>query len=324
VDLVLLAMQGKYDGFAKVIKLIDEMLANLKQEQQDDDEKKEYCDTEIDKEEDHKKVLENSIEVSETNIEELKGAIATWTQEIAELKAGIRALDRSVAEATKLRQEENADYKELMQNDKAAKEILLWAKNRLNKFYNPKLYKPEMALGQNFLQGAPQLVQIHAVSDGEAAPPPPPETFGAYTKKHEENNGVIAAIDLLVSDLDKEMTEATTSEKDAQADYEQLMTDAADKRAADSKALTDKSAAKAEGEEQLQAEEANKKDLNVQLMETMQVLSNLHGECDWLLKYFDVRRAARAEEMNSLSKAKDVLNGADYSLLQTRHFLSRA
>jgi chromosome segregation ATPase len=325
VDLVLLAMQGKYDGFAKVIKLIDEMLANLKQEQKDDDEKKEYCDTEIDKAEDHKKVLDNSIEVSNTNIEELKGAIATWTQEIADLKASIRALDRSVAEATKLRQEENAEYKELIQNDKAAKEILLWAKNRLNKFYNPKLYKPEMAgppgadkvadeAGQNFLQGAPQLVQIRAVSDGEAAPPPPPETFGAYAKKHEENNGVIASIDLLVLDLDKEMTEATTSEKDAQEDYEQLMTDAADKRAADSKALTDKAASKAQAEEQLEAEEANNKDLKVQVMETMQVLSNLHGECDWLLKYFDVRRAARAEEMNSLAKAKDVLNGADYSL----------
>jgi chromosome segregation ATPase len=301
------------------------MLANLKQEQKDDDEKKEYCDTEIDKAEDHKKVLENSIQVSNTNIEELKGAIATWTQEIADLKASIRALDKSVAEATKLRQEENAEYKELMQNDKAAKEILLWAKNRLNKFYNPKLYKPEMAsppgadkiadeAGQNFLQGAPQLVQIRAVSDGEAAPPPPPETFGAYAKKHEENNGVVASIDLLVLDLDKEMTEATTSEKDAQEDYEQLMTDAADKRAADSKALTDKTASKAQAEEQLQAEEENNKDLNIQVMETMQVLSNLHGECDWLLKYFDVRRAARAEEMNSLAKAKDVLNGADYSL----------
>jgi chromosome segregation ATPase len=308
VDLVLLAMQGKYDGFAKVIKLIDEMLANLKQEQKDDDEKKEYCDSELDKNEDHKKVLENSIDVSTTAIEELKGAIATWTQEIADLKASIRALDKSVAEATKLRQEENTDYKELMQNDKAAKEILLWAKNRLNKFYNPKLYKPE-----NLLQSAPQLVQIRR-SDGEAAPPPPPETFGAYAKQHEENNGVIAAIDLLVGDLDKEMTEATTSEKDAQSDYEQLMSDAADKRAADSKALTDKTAAKAQAEEQLEAEEANKKDLGTQLMETMQVISNLHGECDWLLKYWEVRRAARAEEMNSLAKAKDVLNGADYSL----------
>merc|ERR1719284_1308880 len=111
-------------------------------------------------------------------------------------------------------------------------------------------------------------------------------------------------------------TEAETSEKDAQADYETLMADAGAKRAADSKALTDKTMAKAQGEESLQNEEANKKDLTVQLMETTQVINNLHAECDWLMKYFDVRKAARTEEIESLDKAKAVLSGADYSLLQ--------
>ncbi|CAK0901508.1 unnamed protein product [Prorocentrum cordatum] len=135
IDLVLLAMQGKTAGFEKVIKLIDEMMVNLKKEQADDDNKKLYCETELDKSEDQKKELERGIEVSSTAIEDLKAAIATWTQEIADLKAAIGALDKSVAEATKLRQEENAEFKELMQNNKASKEILLWAKNRLNKFY---------------------------------------------------------------------------------------------------------------------------------------------------------------------------------------------
>merc|ERR1719468_1104901 len=47
-------------------------------------------------------------------------------------------------------------------------------------------------------------------------------------------------MDLLIKDLDKEMTEAQTTEKDAQADYEQMMKDSAEKRAEDSKTLTDK------------------------------------------------------------------------------------
>merc|ERR1719245_1901229 len=155
LDLVMLAIQGKKIGFEKIIKLIDDMVANLQKEQDEDDKKKEYCDFELDKSEDTSKQLGRAIEVSQTAIEELKGAIFTWTEEIAALKAGIKALDKSVAEATKLRQEENAEYKALMQDNKAAKEILLWAKNRLNKFYNPKLYKPE-----EFVQQAPQLVQV--------------------------------------------------------------------------------------------------------------------------------------------------------------------
>jgi len=319
IDLVLLALQGKAAGFEKVIKLIDEMVVNLKREQSDDDSKKEYCSTELDKSEDTGKQLENGIEVSETAIEELKGAIATWTEEIASLKAGIASLDQSVAEATKLRKEENADFKSLVSSNKAAQEIMLWAKNRLNKFYNPKLYKPEA-----LVQAAPQLVQVSAHrSDGNVAPPPPPETFGAYVKKGQETGGVISMLDLLVGELDKEITEAETSEKDAQADYETLMADAGAKRAADTQAVVEKSAAKATGEESLQAEVGNKKDLSTQLMETRKVIMNLHAECDWLLQYFDVRKEARTEEIEALGRAKAVLNGADYSLLQARRVALR-
>jgi len=50
------------------------------------------------------------------------------------------------------------------------------------------------------------------------------------------------------------------------------------------------------------------------LMGVDKYIMDLHGECDWLLKYFDVRHEARTNEIDSLKKAKDVLNGADYSL----------
>merc|ERR1712203_752996 len=83
-------------------------------------------------------------------------------------------------------------------------------------------------------------VQLSARLNGEVAPPPPPETFGAYTKKGEENQGVIAMIDLLVADLDKEMQESDVEEKDAQKEYEEMMADSASKRAEDSKSLGDK------------------------------------------------------------------------------------
>merc|ERR1719375_1209997 len=67
------------------------------------------------------------------------------------------------------------------------------------------------------------------------APPPPPESFGPYAKKSEESGGVLAMMDMLVKDLDKEMTIAQAEEKDAQEDYEQFMADSAAKRAEDSK-----------------------------------------------------------------------------------------
>merc|ERR1711972_685989 len=79
------------------------------------------------------------------------------------------------------------------------------------------------------------------------------EAPGPYKRKSEESNGVIAMIDMLVADLDKEMNESKTAETDAQADYEADMKDAAEKRRSDSKTLTDKQAALAAAEGDLQA-----------------------------------------------------------------------
>merc|ERR1719384_1206439 len=114
------------------------------------------------------------------------------------------------------------------------------------------------------------------------------------------------------------MTEAETQEKDSQADYEQLMKDSADKRTVDSKSLTEKGSAKADAEAALQAHTLARADGAKELMATEKYISSLHAECDWLLQYFDARKEARAGEVDSLKKAKAVLSGADYSLLQTR------
>jgi len=310
LDLIALALRGKSQGFEKVIGMIDEMVVNLKKEQADDEAKKEYCDKEFDTSEDKKKELDLKVSDSATAIEELEGSIATLTEEIAALKAGIKALDAAVTEATEIRKSENADYKELKQSDTAAKEILAMAKNRLNKFYNPKLYKPPPV-------EEPTFVQISTHGSERVAPPPPPETFGPYTKKTEESTGVIAMIDLLVKDLDKELQEAEVMEEDAQKEYEEMMAESATKRADDSKAMSDKIALKASEEEALMAEQETKAATEKELMQTLEYIHALHGECDWLLKFYDARAEARAGEIDALGKAKAVLSGADYSLLQT-------
>merc|ERR1719456_451561 len=123
-------------------------------------------------------------------------------------------------------------------------------------------------------------------------------------------------IDLLIKDLDKEMTEAETEEKNSQADYEQSMKDSAEKRAQDSKSLTDKESAKAETESDLEADTEQKAATTKELMATLSYIQSLHAECDWLLQYFDVRKEARDGEIDSLKNAKAVLSGADFSLLQ--------
>merc|ERR1719399_2387922 len=317
--------------------MIDDLVVELKAEQAIDSDKKAYCLAEFDKVEDKKKALENDISDLEKAIEDAEESIATLASEIKALTKGIKDLDKSVSEATDTRKEEHDDYVETLAANTAAKDLLDFAKNQLNKFYSPKLYKapPKRQLseadsitvsmgGTLAPTAAPGGIAGTGIGLSQVAPAPPPEANLAYKKGGEESNGVIAMIDLIIADVDKEIQIMEVEEKDAQKDYESFMSDASDKRALDTKAITDKQSAKAETETELQANKDSKGSKTMAAMETAKYIAGLHEECDWLLKYFEARKAARTGEIDALGKAKSVLSGADFSLVetsQTRHSL---
>merc|ERR1712070_848935 len=115
-----------------------------------------------------------------------------------------------------------------------------------------------------------------------------------------------------------EMTKAEVTEKDAQGDYETFMQDSATKRAEDSKTLTDKQAALANLETSLGDQKAEKASTEKTLAATNEYIASLHAECDWLIKYFDMRNSCRSTEIDALGNAKSVLSGADFSLVRTQ------
>jgi len=261
----------------------------------------------LDAVEDKAKTLTGTIHDHEVNIEEKTGAIATLKDELKTLNAGVTELDKLVAEATGQRKDENKEFTELMSDDTAAKELLAFAKNRLQKFYSPKQYKaPPKREVEEFLQ----------VASVQQQQPGPPPALGSYSKKSEDSGGVVAMIDLLVRDLDREMQEAESQEEFGQKAYEELMNDSADKRAKDVKAIQVKQSAVADNEESLTQSNGELKSKKQEFMAVETYKSQLHAECDWLLQNFDLRKSARSEEMDALKQAKAVLSGADFSLVQ--------
>jgi len=325
VDLLAVALRGGKIGFGKIIKLIDELVATLKKEGEADAEKKEWCEGEIDKTEDNVKVLKNEVSDLETSIDDAKESITTLKAEIEALDDGIRALDKEVADYTEQREEAHTEYTEVLAGNNAAVDLLKFAMNRLNKFYNPKLYKPppkrELSEDEQITLNmggtlapteAPGGIAGTGIGLVQAAPPPPPASNLAYKKKGEESSGVIQMIKSIIADVEKEIQVMQLEEKDAQSDYEKFMGDAKAKRAEDSKSMSDKEGALAETTEQLVTDEEGLKNTKISLMETEKELGGLHGDCDWLLKYFDARAEARVGEIEALGKAKDVLNGANY------------
>jgi hypothetical protein len=335
LDFISLALHGKKSGFAKVVILIDRMAATLKLEQKADDDKKAYCNSEFDIADDNKKSLTRKVADATTAIMDAKESLATIINDIKTTKATILSADKTVAEATDQRQAENAAYKQLMTENTAALELIKMAKNRMNKFYNPSLYvaPPKRELSRE---------DRIAVNMGGTAPPTPAPGGIAGTgimafvqvhmhqevqKKTEESAGVIAMMDLLLKDLESQMQVAETDEKNAQEDYQQAMSDAKETRTADAKLLGEKMSAKAETDAALEAHVEDKMASSRELLGNGEYIASLHADCDWLLQNFDQRKQARADEVDAMEKAKDVLNGADYSLLEVKreraHFLSK-
>jgi len=275
VDLIALALHGRAGDFTKVLGMIDEMVSVLKGEQGDDDEKKEYCNKEIDSSEDKIKGFELDVKDASAAINDAKETVATLEKEMAALVISLQQLDIAVTASTAQRKKENSAFKDLRASNTAAMDLIEMAKKRLNKFYNPKLA---------LLQAA---------------------------GKKEEANSVIVMMDELVAELEKETTVAETDEKDAQADYETFMADSKSNRAENSKILEDKTAAKADAEGALETHGDNMGVAQKKLRGASDQLGVLHADCDWLLSNYDSRKEARNDEIDNLGKAKAVLSGAD-------------
>merc|ERR1719324_921282 len=286
--------------------MIDGMIATLKKEQQDEEDKKEYCSTSIESANDKKSSISKTMSDLDISIQEANDGIATLGKDMEALEDGIKSLDKSVTEATEQRKAEHEDFTKLMASNSAAKELLHYAINRLRKFYKPELYKEAEKSEE-----APALAQLSARVQQHDAPPAP---FGQPYSK--DDGGIMSLIERLVQDVEKDMTQAETEEKLAQKDYEEMLKDSADKRALDSTSLTEKHVAKASMEADVQASKDAKSATTSEMMATDKYLSDLHGECDFLLQYWDVRSQARTGEIEALQNAKNVLNGADISLLQ--------
>jgi len=331
LGMIAFALKAKAVDFSKVIAMIDNMVTELQAEQKDDEAHKAFCDKDMEKSEASKKQLTEQIASSEATIEEAKEASANAATEIADLQTEIKNLDKAVADATEQRKGEHADFTQFSAENSAALQLIEKAKNKLFKFYRPNLHKeaPQRELtdeekilassGRSDLiaTDAPQMIAgttqtVYVQLSKKATPPPPPETWGAYQKKDGKSNGVIALMENLAKELRDDATQAKHDEDTSQTEYEKLMADSQASRQQAVEGITAKEAAKADLDEKVESTKELKRSQEAEKMNVEGYIAQLHSSCDFLVQNFDLRKAARTNEIESLGNAKAVLSGADF------------
>jgi len=136
-----MSQKGKVQNLGTVIKMIDDMVVLLGKDQADDDKSKSFCEDELEKTADEDKAAKDKKAAVEAEIAEATDAVSALADEIAALEASIVDLDKSVATATEQRKEEHEDFLTSSQLNEAAVQLVGKAQQRLQKFYNPTLYK---------------------------------------------------------------------------------------------------------------------------------------------------------------------------------------
>jgi len=304
--------------FSKIITMIDDMVVLLKKEAEDDLASRDQCNEDFNSSAAEKKETEHAIKGLTATIEELTEVIAAQAAIVEKSAEDVATAKESMAEATKQREADNAAFVEAVDLNKQAVELIQKAKNKLNTFYNPQLVPkekaPELSPEEELEAGARSvLIQKHSFAQEEKLPEGQPEIFSGERKnKGQKGSSVMALMDMLAGDINKDTTALEKDEAVAQSEYEKLSQDLANQVAESTTAGNDAAATKAKSEEDKQTAESTLSMKEEELADVKQTIADLHAQCDFILGAFEERKAARENEISGLGKAKAILSGAKF------------
>jgi len=286
-QLAKLASSAKLLDFSEIKKAIDDMMAELKTTQKEEADKYEFCTSEIKSNEKQTAAKQELKADLEQKIDDLSSSISTLTDEIAALKAQVAQTNVEMKAASENREAENKDFQVTVADQKATQAILKKAEDRMKAFYG--------------------FVQTSQPKQGEYS-------------KHGGGNIVVSLLQSIIAESEDVEKKALNAENDSQKTYEEYIADSNAANAAASENIMNKSGAMAKADkDKIQATES--RDATIQdLLLLGEANAALHQECDFLIKNFEVRQNARAEEIDSLFNAKAIFSGANFGFLQQHQF----
>merc|ERR1719235_1429305 len=297
--LVQLAYQIRLDAFTKVKAQIDAMIQELLKEKADEIKHKDFC---VEAFNENRRITEDKTREkkdAEETIEDLTMVIDELTKSIKTLKAEIAEMLFQKKRAGEDREIENKEFQEVVADQRATKKLLTQALEVLKGFYDKKA----------------ALMQKSSKHKQE-----PPVSFKPY-KKNASSGGVMGMIQTIIDDAQAAENEAIVSESDAQKAYETFVKDtnaAVDQK---TKEITVKTEAKAKASDDKTKEEEVLSAVMSDLEGLAAEKADLHGECDFILKNFEIRQSARDGEIEALKMVKAILSGAKFgAFLQSNAF----
>jgi len=293
--LAVVASRVRLDAFTKVKAAIDEMIKQLDVERQDEIKHKDWCVKELNTNKNTIYDRTRDRDDAQTRIDSLAAQIKALTDQINTLKKQIADLRKEVSRGGEDRERANNEFQVALRDQRTTQKLLNKAKDILAAVYDKK------SKGVGFVQDSERV--------------DPPTAFKTYEKK--DGGGVIGLLNQIITDSKAVEAEVIHDEEKQQESYESFIRQSNKSIDTKSAALTDARAAKAKNEQEKSDEENNHAGLTTELEQLTNNKADIHKSCDFVLKNFDIRQKARAEESDALRQAKQILSGSNFkNLLQ--------
>lgn len=282
--------------FDKVIAMIDEMMVVLRKEEQDDIEHRDRCENDQNANANEKADLKSDIKKTEASLKRMGNEKDGLVKDISTLEGEIDATEKDMAELLKFRNEESADFKQALKDDTDAVALLKKAIVALSAYYtNNKIDMPAL------IQKGPEYAE-----DADKAPE---TSFAGSDSRKSETGGILAILEMLVEDSEKEIAEGRADDAAAQEKYSSqngALQETLDGEN-DAKAATETQ--KSDLEEKIRSYEKHRDGRSNDLGAEEDTEGSLNTDCAWVKSNFDKRRKNRKTEMQGLVDAKGFLAG---------------
>merc|ERR1719191_1553494 len=285
--LMQLASVAGSDPFVKIRGLIEDMIAKLLKEAQEEATQKAFCDTEMGKSKKSQDEKTATIGKLQTRIDGASATIAELTEAVKTLESEVAEIDKAQATATEIRTKESADNKKAISEFSQSAEAVVKAMGVLKSFYEGALIQTSSKTGRPSFGGA----------------------------KTDTGSSIISVLEVAESDFTRLLAETETAEDSAADAYEKSTKENALSKTTK---MTDAKAKESEIKSltvQLGHSKEDHASTSAELDAVLSYIDKLKPQCEEKAMSYAEKKAAREAEIAGLKEALEILEGKGVAML---------
>jgi len=286
---------GGADPFGKVKGLIQDMLAKLEKQADEEAEEKAFCDEQMAKTEQKKSELEQDVAKQTSRIDQAAADSDKLKDEVKTLEAELAALAKEQAEMDKIRADQHASYKQSKADLTLGLSGVRKALDVLRDYYG----SASMLQDDSFMQQ-----------------PARPETF---SKSSGAGGSIINILEVCESDFATNLAKEEQEEADSQSEYEKISQENAVAKTTKEQAVKYKSQEAKARDATVAEYSGDRKTTNKELDAVNAYYAKIKDRCVAVPETYAERKARREAEIAGLKQALSILEDETAFVQRKKH-----